>query len=110
MRRDSYASDVFKDVLPRNHLPLKITYPATYIINNKKENHEGEHWIAFYFDENKNCDFFDSFGKGLQRIVSLSFNANMLKMSVIIKLQFKANFLFIVDIMQSTLFFYGVEI
>lgn len=64
LKKDDYASAVFKDVLPRNHLPHKLSYPSAYIINNKKDNHEGEHWIAFFFDKNKNCDFFDSFGKG----------------------------------------------
>ena len=61
-KEDDYASTVFKDVFPRNHLPLKISYQSAYIINNKKDNHDGEHWIAFFFDKNKNCDFFDSFG------------------------------------------------
>ena len=61
---DEFSKTIFKAVLARNELPSKVTYPSAYVINNKKNNHPGEHWIAFFYDEKGNVDFFDSFARG----------------------------------------------
>ena len=64
LKEDEFSKDIFKNVLARNQLPAKISYPSAFVINNKKDNHPGEHWIAFFYDKDKNCDFFDSFARG----------------------------------------------
>jgi hypothetical protein len=61
---DEFSKTPFKAVLASNELPSKVTYPSAYVINNKKKNHPGEHWIAFFYDEKGNVDFFDSFARG----------------------------------------------
>jgi hypothetical protein len=55
---DEFSKTIFEAVLARNELPSKVTYPSAYVINNKKKNHPGEHWIAFFYDEKGNVDFF----------------------------------------------------
>ena len=52
----------FKGVFARDELPKIESYPASFILNTEKRSHPGQHWIAFYFDEKKNCNFFDSYG------------------------------------------------
>jgi hypothetical protein len=64
LKADEFSKTIFKAVLARNELPSKVTFPSAYIINNKNNNHPGEHWIAFFYDENGNVDFFDSFARG----------------------------------------------
>jgi hypothetical protein len=64
LKADEFSKTIFKAVLARNELPSKVTFPSAYIINNKNNNHPGEHWVAFFYDENGNVDFFDSFARG----------------------------------------------
>ena len=64
LKDDEFAKTIFKAVLARNELPSKITYPSAYIMNNKKNDHPGEHWVAFFYDDKENVDFFDSFARG----------------------------------------------
>jgi hypothetical protein len=64
LKSDEFSKTIFKAVLARNELPSKVTFPSAYIINNKNNNHPGEHWIAFFYDAKGNVDFFDSFARG----------------------------------------------
>ena len=43
-------------------MPLIKSYPASFVINTDPSYKEGEQWLGFYFDRNKTCYFFDSFG------------------------------------------------
>jgi hypothetical protein len=61
---DEFSKTIFKAVFARNELPSKVTNPSAYVINIKKNDHPGEHWIAFFYDEKGNVDFFDSFARG----------------------------------------------
>ncbi len=63
LKADEFSKTIFKAVLARNELPSKVTFPSAYILNNKNKNHSGEHWIAFFYDEIGNVDFFD-FARG----------------------------------------------
>ena len=81
LKDDEFAKTIFKAVLARNELPSKITYPSAYIMNNKKNNHPGEHWVAFFYDDKGNVDFFDSFSRGpssygLKTSNSINYNKN----------------------------------
>jgi hypothetical protein len=42
--------------------PKIDTYPSCFILNTEPRTKSGQHWLAFYFDENKNSYFFDSYG------------------------------------------------
>lgn len=52
----------FIGVYARDELPEITKYPCCFIINTAKRSHPGKHWIAFYFDSKKTCNFFDSYG------------------------------------------------
>jgi hypothetical protein len=53
-------------IFPINKIPLtRMFYPCGYIINTDVEGSPGKHWIAIYFINKNQADFFDSFGKSL---------------------------------------------
>jgi len=61
LKSDPWTKKIFKGVFARDQLP-KIIYPSAYIVNTQPIAEPGEHWIAIYFDENKNGECFDSYG------------------------------------------------
>ena len=52
----------FYGVLARDQLPEYIPYPKHFIVNTEESSEPGEHWLAFYYDKNGICNFFDSYG------------------------------------------------
>ena len=62
LESDKYTKKKFLGVFARDELPIKIKYPSCLILNTDKRNGPGEHWLAIFYDENKNAEFFDSFG------------------------------------------------
>ena len=62
INKDFYARRHFAGVFPRNVLPQIKCYPTSIIVNTHPMDKKGEHWLAFYFDKNRFCHFFDSFG------------------------------------------------
>ena len=58
---DKITNRSFLGAFSRDELPKINRYPASFVLNNEKRKERGAHWIAFYFDANKHCDFFDSF-------------------------------------------------
>jgi hypothetical protein len=62
LQKDEYTKGLYIGVLSRDELPSKVKYPACFIINTAPRSHEGEHWLAFYYDEKGHADFFDSYG------------------------------------------------
>ena len=64
MANDKFTKKIYLGTFPIDKLPTKIKYPSGFILNNQKSTEIGEHWIAMYFDNQKNCEFFDSFGNG----------------------------------------------
>ncbi len=63
MKKDSVLITIPSRVIARDELPHHIEYPSCYIINTKPRTHSGEHWLALYYDGNKNAFFFDSYGQ-----------------------------------------------
>ena len=49
-------------VFARDELPKIDKYPCCFVLNTAKRSHPGKHWLAFYYDSNKVCNFFDSYG------------------------------------------------
>ena len=62
LKSDKITRNYFIGVLARDQLPLSVNWPCCFILNTDKSNKPGEHWLAFYYDDNGVCDFFDSFG------------------------------------------------
>lgn len=52
----------FLGVYARDQLPLVFSYPACLIVNTDNADQSGEHWLAIYYNEKKEADFFDSYG------------------------------------------------
>lgn len=62
--KHAFTKNIFKAVLAFDELPKKIEKPSAYIINTHTRDKEGEHWLAVFFLQNGNAEFFDSFGLG----------------------------------------------
>ena len=64
---DAFTTDVFKDVLPRNHLPSVDTLrdhprPVGWVLNTDPCQGGGEHWVALYIGADGVGEYFDSYG------------------------------------------------
>ena len=61
---DNALKCIEKNVLAADQLPKMQLhrFPCAYIVNTDPSNMRGKHWVAFYFNENKNGEFFDSYG------------------------------------------------
>ena len=63
LRKDRYTRGVFQGVYPSDKLPTSVlSYQALFIANVDTSDKPGSHWIAFYFTEEKEGEFFDSYG------------------------------------------------
>lgn len=74
---------VFKGVFAADKLPKTIlNYPALFIANTDPSTKPGTHWIAFYFNKNREAEFFDSYGENPQKKEFLRFlNKNSISYS-----------------------------
>jgi len=63
---DLYSRRYFKKVVAIDQLPsiFRKIKNSAYVINSHKQNQDGEHWIAVFYDSDSNCEFFDSFAMG----------------------------------------------
>lgn len=63
LRNDSHTRSCFQGVYPSDKLPKESTsYPAAFVANVDRSHEPGSHWIAFYFDEHGDGEFFDPYG------------------------------------------------
>lgn len=62
LKNNIYTKNIFLGVYARNELPLITEFPACFVFNTEDRNQQGEHWLAFYFNKQGYCDFFDSYG------------------------------------------------
>jgi hypothetical protein len=62
LQKDQVTKKFFLGVFARDELPLQMHYPSCFVLNTAPRNNAGEHWLAFYYDKNGHCDFFDSYG------------------------------------------------
>ena len=63
LRSDPYVSQYFDGVFPCDKLPQTIQYPCAVVANTDPSNEQGEHWVAFHFDNEGNGEYFDSYGR-----------------------------------------------
>ena len=64
LRTNSDTRHWFRGVYARNRLPTRNNklYPSAFVVNTDRNDQPGEHWVAFYFDENGHGEYFDSYG------------------------------------------------
>ena len=62
LQRDKVTKPIYGGVCARDELPAHVRYPSLFVLNTKPRNHNGEHWLAIYYDKNGHADFFDSYG------------------------------------------------
>ena len=62
LSRDSFTKNIFLGTFAFDNLPTILNYPTCLIINNQSSTQPGCHWIAAYFNKNRTCEFFDSYG------------------------------------------------
>jgi hypothetical protein len=63
LTRDKCTRTSFIGIFARDQLKLKFNYPCCFICNTQSQYEQGEHWLAFYYDEKGHCIFFDSYGQ-----------------------------------------------
>jgi len=63
LRKDPKTKAYFQGVYPSDQLPIKIAhYPAAFVANVDPKGRPGSHWCAFYFTQDQQGEFFDSYG------------------------------------------------
>lgn len=62
LEKDPFTKISFMGVFARDELPTKVTFPSWFIVNTAKRLDTGKHWLAFHYDKNGYCVFFDSYG------------------------------------------------
>ena len=60
----------FKGVYPSDKIPRLNDLQPYCILNLDKSNEPGSHWVALCKTEDRNCIFYDSFGRHYTRIIS----------------------------------------
>ena len=65
---DTFLKYIERNVLAADQLSKASLqhFPSAFIVNTDISSMEGKHWVAFYFDEYKNGEIFDSYGKSAQ--------------------------------------------
>ena len=65
----------FHGVFASDELPKTVQdYPSAYVANVDPSDQPGSHWIAFYFDKNKEGEFWDSYGQHPENYVKTFIN------------------------------------
>ena len=59
---DCYTPKIFIGVFARDEIPTQLTTPCCFVVNTHPRKYPGQHWLAFYFDNDEMCEFFDSYG------------------------------------------------
>jgi len=64
IKSDSFLKDLVQGIYASDTLPSTVKkYPSAYIVNTDPAWKPGRHWVAFYFRDRNNAEFFDSFGR-----------------------------------------------
>lgn len=54
----------FRGIYASNSLPFRVTrYPSAFVSNTDPLEKKGSHWVAFWFKNGTECEFYDSFGR-----------------------------------------------
>ena len=64
LQRDPFSKALFQGVFPSDQLPIQVQrYPACFVANVDPKGRPGSHWCAFYFTQDQQGEFFDSYGR-----------------------------------------------
>ena len=63
LRTDPLVKPFFGGVYASNQLPHEVMYPGYYVMNTDPHYKPGEHWIAAYFTDDGQVEYFDSYGR-----------------------------------------------
>jgi hypothetical protein len=64
LRKNRHLSPIFKGVFSTDTLPTRVrNYPSIYICNTDPSHLPGQHWVAFWFENWKQAEFYDSLGR-----------------------------------------------
>lgn len=54
----------FRGIFASNSLPFRVTrFPSAVVCNTDPLEEKGSHWIAFWFRNGTECEFYDSLGR-----------------------------------------------
>lgn len=53
----------FYGVYPSDQLPRTVQYPAALVVNTDPHTKPGSHWTAIFINENRELNYFDSYGR-----------------------------------------------
>ena len=60
---DAVTSRVIDGVYVQDTLPEQVAgRPRAFVCNTDPSDQEGEHWVAFYFDQDMTADYYDPYG------------------------------------------------
>jgi hypothetical protein len=62
INRQLNSIDCFVGTFSRDKLPDVNKYPAAVVINTDVSSRPGEHWVAVYFNSERQAEYFDSYG------------------------------------------------
>jgi hypothetical protein len=62
LKSDCRMKNVYTGVFPSNRLPKFVEEPAALIANTQPSSMPGAHWVAFFINNDKKCEYFDSYG------------------------------------------------
>lgn len=62
LNTDEITRNYFIGVYSRDQLPILRDYPCCFILNTDPSTQPGEHWLALYYNEDIEAEFFDPAG------------------------------------------------
>lgn len=63
LKRNCHTKKYFKGVYSSNNIPQFKTFPHCFVANTDRKGTYGEHWVGFFIKDEKNAEYFDSFGE-----------------------------------------------
>ncbi|MCP4458744.1 MAG: hypothetical protein GY816_12085 [Cytophagales bacterium] len=63
LNSDYVLRDVSLGVFPANKIPKITKLPCCFVVNEDPSTKLGTHWVAFYIHADKQCSYFDSYGR-----------------------------------------------
>lgn len=81
LKRNCHTKKFFKGVYSSNNIPHFKTYPHCFVANTDRKGTYGEHWVGFFIKDDKNAEYFDSFGED-PNVDIIKFLSNFSKVNI----------------------------
>lgn len=79
--KNYYTKKYFKGVYSSNNIPTYKIFPHCFVANTDKKGTFGEHWVGFFIKDDKNAEYFDSYGEDPNRDIT-KFLSNFSKVNL----------------------------